>query len=448
MRRTFLGPTCTLLALATAAACATSDADLETTSPSDGTEGGTTTLPDGGAEDGQAADGSPSDAPGAEQCSADGWCETPLPDADLQVVDVWPLADRAFAVGNSVSGEQKVLEWDEAKSSWSYIDDGTQNAIVYGVIVNVWAPSPDEVYYSLVDNGARHGETNGYATYVYRGTRPVPPATKWSWTRQRIGCDEINFSLVPHIGGTSKDDVYLTFCGNIYRRNGVAADAGLDASDGEAAWVLDYADDEAAHSYYAWQVMGLTGTASDDVWFVGVRGPSPGFCTVVLRKTTAGYERVADGTPRGNGTCSARPGALLVQGAIRERSFHAPAKGRFVGVRYSSSDVGNDIVSIVRSGGGYTVSSATPFPTLLMSIAKVWADSEHDVWLLGEAADGNNGGRIIRGTNVWSDAAAYGYSTLVRNGVPNLQPLYQLRGTSNTNLWAVGEQRAFHKTTL
>lgn len=441
MRRMFLGLTSASLALAAAAACATSDAEPETNSPSDEAGGGTTTLPDGGAEDADAAEASAPDAPTAERCSADGWCETPLPDVvDLQLIDVWPVADRAFAIAHSASRGEKVLAWDGAKGSWSYIDDATQNAL-RGDIVNVWAPSADEVYFTFRDFGVYYGESDDYAAYVYHGIRPVPAATTWSWTRQRIGCSQIG-AFMPHVGGTSKDDVYLTFCGNIYRRSAATLDAGSDAGEHEASWAPEYADDDAANP---WDVQGVTGTASDDLWFVGVRGPGNGSCTVVVHRTAAGYERVADGAPLPNRTCAEKPGTLLVQGAVREGSFHAPAKGRFVGVRYGSS-VGNEIVSIAESGAGYRLSSAKPLPSLPMKIQKVWADSEDDVWLLGEG-NGNLAGRIIRGTNVWGDAGVYGYSTLVRNGAPNLQQLFQLRGTSNTNLWAVGVQRAFHKTT-
>jgi hypothetical protein len=442
MRRTFLGLTCTLLALGAAAACASSDAEPEDMSPPDGGEGGTTLL-DGAADDGRIPpDGAAPDAPGAEPCSADGWCETPLPDVDLQLVDVWPTLDRAFAVGNSNSRGQKVLEWGAPKG-WSYIDDATQNA-VRGQIANVWAPSAAEVYFTLNDVGVFYGESDEYAVYVYHGIRPVSPATSWSWTRQRIGCNQMSAALLPYVGGTSKDDVYLTFCGNVYRRGSVATDAGTDAGVDEAAWVLDYTDDDAVNP---WQVMGLTGTASDDVWFVGVRGPYPGACTVVVRKTAAGYERVADSTPLPDKTCAEKPGSLVVQGAIREGSFHSPARGRFLGVGYATSGFGNEIVSIAETSGGYDVSSAAPPAALPMRVERLWGDSDRDVWLLGQGPGGNNAGRIIRGTNVWSDAGVYEYSTLVRNGAPNLQSLFQLRGASNTNLWAVGVQRAFHKTT-
>ncbi len=49
---------------------------------------------------------------------------------------------------------------------------------------------------------------------------------------------------------------------------------------------------------YPLDLAGVTGTSADDVWFVGTRGWTPGQCTVVVRKTPAGYERIIDGIPR------------------------------------------------------------------------------------------------------------------------------------------------------
>ncbi len=450
MRRKFLGLTCASLALAAAAACATSDAAPDTISSLGGPEGGTT-LPDGGAEDARTQpDTSAPDAAAAEQCSAAGWCETLLPDVDLQFVDIWPIADGAFALAGSESRGQKILEWNEATSSWSYIDEGSQN-VVQRFGTNIWAPSREEVYVSVVALGE-----SGFEAFVHHGTRPVPPATKWSWTSQRIGCTRFDALFLPYVGGTSKDDVYLTFCGNIYRRTD-AVDAGPDAGDAEAAWVVDHVDDDVESP---WNLHGLSGTASDDIWFVGARGEAPAACAVVLHKTAVGYVPVADGAPLPDGTCAEKPGVFLVEGDISGGvegqlgggGFHAPVRDRFVGVRVRDGwEAGNEIVSIARTAaGGYVVSSTKPPPTLATIVRKVWADSEDNVWLLGY---GNPGGgqasfyRIIRGTNVWSGSGTWAYSTLVRNGAPNLQSLTQLRGTSNSNLWAVGDQRAFHKTT-
>jgi hypothetical protein len=45
------------------------------------------------------------------------------------------------------------------------------------------------------------------------------------------------------------------------------------------------------------------------------------------------------------------------------------------------------------------------------------------------------------------DAPTYTFSPTSINGVPLDKPLHQVRGTSNSNLWAIGLQHALHKTT-
>ena len=46
-----------------------------------------------------------------------------------------------------------------------------------------------------------------------------------------------------------------------------------------------------------------------------------------------------------------------------------------------------------------------------------------------------------------TDAATYSVSTTAIDGAPLDVPIYQVRGTSNVNLWAIGPRYALHKTT-
>ena len=45
------------------------------------------------------------------------------------------------------------------------------------------------------------------------------------------------------------------------------------------------------------------------------------------------------------------------------------------------------------------------------------------------------------------DAGLYEVSTIALNGAALDVPFHQVRGTSNTNIWAVGQRYALHKTT-
>ena len=105
-----------------------------------------------------------------------------------------------------------------------------------------------------------------------------------------------------------------------------------------------------------------------------------------------------------------------------------------------TTDGPNDLVAIEAGGeGGSSIRFAQ---TPGVRINGVWAASDDPVWVL---ADRGGVGGIVRGTNVWSDAGSYEISTLVRDGVPNIEMLVRLRGTANT-LWAAGKGNVYRKT--
>jgi hypothetical protein len=417
------------IALAAAVACAASGAQETSGEPLPDPDSGATTVPEGGIPD----DASP-DAPSKrEACSAAGWCPTELPDTELSVSDIWPLEKHAFAFAESPRRGLKFLEWDSATEKWTFIDDGTQNErrVVSG---NVWAPNDDEVYFTLLDYEAIFAGGLPPA-FVYHGKRPVPPATAWSWTQLRFDCDIFDFKQ-PKVWGTSRDDVYLMTCRSIYHLNGAGG-----ADSGTAPWPAEYVDDDPANRV---EFFGATGTANE-AWFVGRRGAVFGSCTVLLRKTSAGYERVADGTPADEG-CADVGGSLNINGSFDTGVFSA-VSGSVVGAR--SKEIGgiSDIVRIAAlPGGGYSIDVTSLPSTLPVSPSSIWGVADDDLWMTAAPSFGL-GGTVVRGTKVWSDAGAYGYSTLAMNGAPNTATLSRIRGTSNTNLWAVGFDRAFHKTT-
>lgn len=435
MKTRFIHLACASIGVTAALACGASGTGDGDSEPGENAGDAASTILDGSAGEASAPRDAALEARAPEQCSADGWCATPLPDVGLTVDDISPRDDRAFATAYSTARGMKFLEWQDATQAWTYIDDGTQNA-VRAQTVNVWAPNDDEVYVAMIHYGVLYGEADGFGAFVYHGLRPVAPATKWTWTRDRIPCDVPGFVL-PYIGGSSADDVYLSYCETIYRRQPETGEAG------SASWLPEWVDDD-PDSLLALQ--GMTGAGVGDAWFVGSRGDDPSTCTVVLRKSATGYERIADSTLLPDGTCAEKPGALRLEG--RFLGFQALPNDRLLGIRYGAT-VGNDVVRIADDGAGtYEVATANPSPKFDVNLRNVWATSEDDIWLVTtNGIDLAGAGRILRGANVWSGAGTYGYSTLIRDGVPNIQSLFQLRGTSNSNLWAVGQERAFHKST-
>lgn len=436
-----------LTALGAAGACAASgDEEHGSKPPSDSNSGdGGNTLLDAGAgpsNDGAADADASFEAP---VCSEAGWCRTPLLEEDLVFKDVAMVGDRVFALVTSATVGTKVLEWDT--DHWSYIDDKPQ-LTVRMTPSNLWASGEDEVFYSVNDYSGLLAGEGTYGVFVYRGTRPTPPATDWTWTRSRVECPPL--SPAPHVWGTSSSDVYLAACGKMFHlREDSDADAGgdpdgSDAGDaGASVWTEEYVD---ADPVPAISFNGVTGTGPDDVWFVGYRGSS--VCTVLVHKTAAGYEKIVDGTPGPNKSCLERSGLPTITGVFKQNqaNFHAVAKDRFVGVRFSNV-FGNDIVKVAPDGaGGWTIAYASPAPSMSVLLGSIWGTSEDDLWMIA-SSNISSGGFVVRGANIWSDAGTYSFSTLALNGAPNTKPLQKIRGTSNENLWAVGSERAYHKNT-
>ena len=442
MRATFLlcCGSLALGAIGSIAACATSEAVSEVAPLPD--SGGSSALPeDNGAEDSGSAEGATDS--GAEgdgpECSAAGWCRTTLPDEDLTLKDISAVGDAAFAIADSPTLGIKVLEWRNADSTWRYIHDNTQHMVDLGTYPGrIWAPSEDEVYYGVG------------AGYLYHGKRPSPPATTWSWTRQRLG-DESDAAVVgpqdaypaypstdpglhlnyPTLGiwGTSADDVYAWFVNTLYHRTSIGG--------AEPKWVPEYVADDATASEHMY-FFAAAGAGPDEVWFSGARATSSVGCAVLVRKTGGTYQKVADGTPNSH-SCAVRDGHLQIAGDPGFPGWltdiHMPSANQIVGLM----DTGLVRVSI--TGDGYSASvvpintQATGWP-----FVSLWAEPG-SIWMSGS-------GVLYRiGDDVWDGGSSAQISTLAINGAPFEERLYRIRGTSTTNLWAIGVRNAFHKTT-
>ena len=368
--------------------------------------------------------------PEPERCSAAGWCEVPRPEYGIytqQFNGIWPLADRAFVYGQSVEPSNwdtlpmVLLEWDYASKSFTRIDDGRH--IVNRLSINgVYAPNKDEVYYVASRFGVVGAE-------VYHGRRPVPPAKEWSWTTHELGC---SVRLIPTIRGFGSD-VYITGCKTIYRRSADGGDGGAET------WIEDVVETDSTAAYDLGEI---AGTAPDNVWFYLTKAG----CPYILRRTAAGYERVVEGTyNEDDSTCQPKDGLLALDGYptvdLGAPSIGVAASGELLVLRPD----GKQLARIgPASAGGYEITYASPLPTVPEGIAlqRVWGGEDGTLWFI------TNWNSILRVTDAWTDGgASIQYSTLARNGAPNDKPLTILRGTSSSNLWAVGDNRAFHKST-
>lgn len=426
MRAWFIRGT-VLAAIGAAIACAASE-DQDSSPPAP--DGGDTTIGEGGVSD-AVADASIDHATEADAgildaapnvCSEAGWCLTALPDKDLWVQNIQPFETMAFATGNSLTFGQKVAEWraqDGKPAGWKYIDDDTQQELP-GAISSFWAPNEDEIYYAYQLNSKAW--TGSFGAYLYHGRRPVAPATKWTWTTTRFDCGTNDAAIVTGVGS----DVYMLHCRKILHLTGDPdSDAGIGADGGSESWTVEYTDTDTV----ALAFQGRVGTP-DDTWFIGKRGTA---CSLIVRKTADGYQPIADGTVSGT-TCKPKAGLSAAPAFLQ---FASPAAGEIVGMTGTSGKASITKVTL-EADGGLSAATSTPRADLREII---WTDTPDEVWVAG-----NFGYLLMEGKDVWSDAAAYDFSTLVINGVPNGCQFSKLSGTSKSNLWLVGSYCAYHKT--
>lgn len=459
------------LSVLAAVACATSNDET----PPPPKEEGPKALPDGSVEEDAAPDSAP---PVVPTCSDGGWCSTTLPDTDLTLKDIWPFEASAFAIAESESLGVKVLAWDEATRLWSYIDDNTQNSFAFDSHAGkIWAPSENELYF-----GAGPG-------FIYHGKRSAK-GSPWSWERSQLddnGHDanadhgyveywnpsfQLHGAAAIGVWGTSADDVYAWYANTIFHWK--------SADGGAPAWVPEYVADDVDNESDTFFVFGASGSGPDDVWFGGGRGRYVDWnvlrCPLAIHKTGGVYQRVVDNvinevefTDYYTDTCLPKDGSLSFEWTTTKgdtgpwsnggflTNIEAAGPGRAVGI------VGEDRFAYVESGGKglarvNRVSAKVPRDALPSLVNSVWVH-DTETWLSGW-------GMVLRTPNdpaKWStglglftlddvhdlgiDAAAFSFSPTAINGAPLDTPLNQVRGTSNTNLWAIGLHYALHKTT-
>jgi hypothetical protein len=478
MRRVLL-LACASVALAAAVACATSEDGAPLQPPN---EQAPTALPDGGTDDGSPAhDGA---VPRVPSCSDAGWCMTALPGYDLTLKDIWPFDSRAFAIAESPTRGVKILEWEDAAQKWSYIDDNSQNEYGFGKYTGkIWAPNENEIYYGVAPGLIYHG-------------RRAAPSSPWSWQRSRLDdnsretnpahdhglprYDPRQFGSLPAdypalgVWGTSAGDVYAWYANTIFHRK--------IEDGGEAVWVADYIAEDAENPSDTFFIFSAAGSSRDDVWFAVGRGryDDTGVfaCPMVIHRTAEGYRRIVDSTINDidkyghySEACLEKPGALSF-----EIGFDYPEWGGFFSWAWTNGGWltnlesagpnavvgilgGNSLAYVGSEDGGVArkneVTVTVPRNSMPSLLNSVWIHGT-EAWLSGWGIvlrTNNDPGKWSLGLGLTTpdenmmDGGTFSVSTTVLDGAPLDAPLYRVRGTSNTNLWAIGARYALHKTT-
>ncbi|AKV04775.1 hypothetical protein AKJ09_11438 [Labilithrix luteola] len=436
----------TLSCAAVSAAIACSSTDETSPSPSpdaDSDSGSTVPESDAGVRDAQRDVFVPPTGP---RCTDAGWCETPLPDSDLVLRDVVALTTRAFAIAESPRYGIKILEWTDPDANgvgtWKYIDDGSPNDRGLGAYAGgMWAPGESELYFAIAPGCIFHG---------IRTSLDAP----WTWSHQLLqdhshegepthashdhGLQQNRWTSPgsvqqsPTIGvwGTSSTDVYAWYSNTIYH---------LTNDAGTPAWVAEYIASDAESDLEHLFFVAATGSDPTDLWFVGVRDtfPTGRSCPIVVRKSNGEYRRIADGIlPAGYKACTPRSGYLFVSpvdGWLTD--VHLAGAERLLGIVGTSR-----IAQISSDGDGGLASKLSQVPASALGKSIYSMDIvSNDLWLSGW-------GLITRSEN-FSDGGSYEISSSAVSGAPLDRPLFRVRGTSSTNLWAVGAENALHKTT-
>ncbi len=374
-------------------------------------------------------------------CSSAGWCITDFPDEDLVFRDIAPFEEVAFAIAESRVEGIKVLEWTKATNAWSYIDDGTQNEPPIGSFAGrIYAPNVDDVYFTvgpshifhgtrsggtwtwsnqaLPDSIVGHTDTHGHPTDTYGSRQPVTTLGVW---------------------GTGAEDVYAYYSNTIFRRDSVSG-----------TFVSDYVADDLASATEHIFFTSVHGNGPSDVWFVGARVLGYSTCPLVVRKSAAGWERVAVSTISSNflSPCAERAGTLFIGGSGKSGWLVDGASvsaTEFVALhnRVRATSLEDVYAATIRvTDDGYSLTESL-VPVTIADKGDTSRRTATSLWRGDGEMYFTSWGLVLRG----SEDGTFSVSTLARSGAQVNAPFYRIRGTSNQNLWAIGARYAYHKTT-
>lgn len=474
--------------LAAVVACATSNEEaaslgLDLDAGVDSVDGGTTVAEASAPDEVDAEAGPDASVPVWSPCNDYGWCETKLPDPNLTFIDVWPFADRAFAVAQSDTLGTKVLEWTEAAQAWSYIDDDTQNAYVSGQYAGkMYAPGENEVYYTTAPGIVYHGtRASVSAPFTWESTRlpyegPVfadrDPGRAWSVPPSAL----VRYAPALGVIGTSADDVYAWYGNQVFRRT--------SEDGGPPTWTSEFVSQATStpsnESFYIFNASRGDPNGSDEIWFAGGHGPTDatkGYigCPTLFRRTPSGTSAVLDFT-YSNGKCTTKPGTI--QPRIKRELpgyglIDVPIQPTGWATTVAPVAPGAAIVIIDNAQSWYYVDTTAKLarynyidgispPTSASSSPLIHSVVRLDdrLWFSGHG--------IVVGSEIKPDAWTNGLgigtpesfaqagtgtgallekTSVAMQGRYLKQPLYQVRGSSTKNLWAVGNRYALHQKT-
>jgi len=469
--------------LAALVACASSDEEGSSLEPV--VDGGSTVIDDAGPGEPDATPGKgDASAPLWGPCNDHGWCETELPDPNLTFIDVRPFADRAFAVAESDTLGTKVLEWTEATQAWVYVDDNSQNAYDSGAYAGkMFALSENELYYTTAPGIVYHGKrVDPSSPFTWESTR-LPysgptfedrdPGRAWRLDSPVSQMMPRTYKAALGVTGTSAGDVYAWYGNRIFRRH-VGGDGGTE-------WVSDFASaDEEAGANESFYIFNATPGEGDEIWFIGSRGvmhAEKGFqaCPTLYRKTSSGWSTVLDAT-YANDMCTSKPGAIpptLVFTIPGFGTLNLPFTQAGWPTSIASVGSGEIVFYLLRSDSIFFYVNTTSgvarynYASEVEPPVQFHTPRVHSVERVGDQLWASGHGFVFGSEikpSAWLVGLGIGSPEFYEQQESDLgaelettsvamkgrfldEPLYQVRGTSKNNLWAVGNRYALHKKT-
>ena len=344
----------------------------------------------------------------------------------------------------------------------------------------MYAPSENELYFTTAPGIVFHGtRTSVSSPFTWESARlpydgPAYPGRDpgRAWSVESPQSNVTRYATALGVTGTSADDVYAWYGNRVFHRT--------SGDGGATEWLSElvtHDPDAANESFY---IFGASPASSDEIWFVGGHGPIHavnGFagCPTLFRRTPSGYSTVLD-FKYSSGSCSTKPGTIHpdIKLAIPGLgSFQIPYQPRGWATAVTSVAPGAALVivgnalewlyvdtgsNVARYNAAMGVSPPVALsPPLVHSVVRV----DDRLWFSGHgfvfgseikpaawnnclgigtpevyAQQGVDGGAMVETTSV------------AMKGRYLNEPLFQIRGTSKNNLWAVGNRYALHKKTL
>ncbi|MDF2696704.1 MAG: hypothetical protein K0S65_5087 [Labilithrix sp.] len=346
-------------------------------------------------------------------CSPAGWCVTATADPATNFYEVAPVTGAAYALA-WVRGRTTFMVFDGAQ--WNAVPHEHWDGVPKGqkILEALWAQKRSEVF------------VGGAEGFVARGTEQNGT---WTWEREPFP----TIDTVRSVWGDADGTMYATTENVLYRRSGAAG----------STWTVEFdprTEADATPELAGLKLAAVFGTSSDDLWLTGAAVP----CMVIFHKSAEGWATLAQGTPTIGDPeyCSfSIPPDPVDPWSFDHRPHivhpHSVGRDAFIAVAQTKS-YGSDafpIRAVIEPPGTLRMKVLT----YERGMQSAWTSTGSRSYIAGF-------GRVLVNPDPL-DGGSWEISSIALNGKATLKQFEVIRGTSESDLWLVGDSYALHKTT-